>query len=46
MAAPESIANLEETALVHPCTHGISTSMSDKRVSAGDKECVDVLLFM
>ena len=46
MAAPESIAKSEVTALVNPCTHGISTSMSDKRVSAGGKECVDVLLFM
>ena len=46
MAPPESIANSEVTALVHPCTHGISTSMSDKRVSAEGKECVGALLFM
>ncbi len=46
MTPPESIAQSEVTALVNPCTHGISTSMYVKRVSAGGKECVDALLFM
>ena len=46
MAPSDPIPNSEVTALVHPCTKGISTSMYVKCVSAGGKECVDVLLFM
>jgi len=34
MAPSDPIPNSEVTALVHPCTHGISTSMYVKRVSA------------
>ena len=37
---------LDMTALVHPCTRGISTAVYVKRVSAGGSERVGVLLFM
>ena len=45
MAPPDPIPNSEVTVLVHPCTHGISKSLYVKRVSAGGKERVGVLLF-